>query len=46
MAITIKTNQKIQSVQIKVIQDQIMQWCSFLTNLIFYKIILIYLTNR
>ena len=28
--------------QIEVIQEQIMQWCSFLINLRFYKIILVY----
>ena len=32
--------------QIEVIQEQIMQWYNFLINLRFYKIILIYLTNR
>ena len=34
------------SIQIEVIQEQIMQWSSFLLNLRFYKIILVYLTNR
>ena len=33
-------------IQIEVIQEQIMQWCSFSSNLRFYKIILVYLTNR
>ena len=32
--------------QIEDIQKQIMQWCSFLIYLRFYKIILIYLTNK
>ena len=32
--------------QIEFIQEQIMQWCSFLINLRFYKVILVHLTNR
>ena len=31
---------------IEVIQEQIMQLCSFLINLRFYKIIFVYFTNR
>ena len=32
--------------QIEFIQEEIMQWYSFLINLKFYKIILVYFTNR